>query len=465
MTDFLHNLILNTDSYKTSHFKQYPKDTEYVSSYIESRGGAYGSIIFFGLQAFIKEYLLKPITVKDIETAEEILNAHGLPFFREGWEYIIKQHQGFLPIKIEAVDEGLVVPVHNVLLQVRNTDPRCFWLTSYMETALLRAIWYPVTVASISWQAKQIIRWAMQSTGSNMDTLPFKLHDFGARGVSSQESAALGGMAHLVNFAGTDTIAAVLAAKHYYNADMAGFSIPAMEHATVTSWGKDDEIQSFANMIDQFGEKGGILACVSDSYNIFYAVEHIWCGALLDKVKQSGSTVVIRPDSGDPEAVILRCLSILEEKLEKEIITNEQGYKVLPSYFRLIQGDGVNLEAIKSILSTMKHHGWAADNIGFGMGASLLQKVNRDIFKFAMKCSAIYRNGTWSDVYKDPITDRGKTSKKGVLALIKDQNNNFKTIQEDTLGQQENYLKPIYENGKLLKEVDFDTIKARSSVI
>ncbi len=463
MTDFLHNLILNTDSYKTSHFKQYPKGTEYVSSYVESRGGAYGSIVFFGLQAFIKEYLLKPITIKDVEVAEEILNAHGLPFFREGWEYIIKQHQGFLPIKIEAVDEGLIVPVHNVLLQVRNTDPKCFWLTSYMETALLRAIWYPVTVASISWQAKQIIHWAMQATGSDMNTLAFKLHDFGARGVSSQESAALGGMAHLINFAGTDTIASILAARHYYNADMAGFSIPAMEHATVTSWGKDGEEQSFANMLDNFGGEGRILACVSDSYNIFHAVEHIWCGTLLDKVKQSGATVVIRPDSGDPEAVILRCLSILEEKLGEEIITNDQGYKILPSYFRLIQGDGVNLEAIKSILSTMKHHGWAADNIAFGMGASLLQKVNRDTFKFAMKCSAIYRRGAWHDVYKDPITDRGKTSKKGVLALIKDQNNNFKTVQEDTLDQQENYLKPIFENGKLLKEVDFDTIKARSS--
>ncbi len=400
--------------------------------------------------------------MKDINDAEAIIQAHGMPFFREGWEYILQKHDGFLPLKIEAVDEGLSVPVHNVLLQVMNTDPKCYWLTSYIETALLRAIWYPTTVASISWQAKQIIHWAMETTGSDMASLPFKLHDFGARGVSSFESAALGGMAHLINFAGTDTLISVQAAQKYYHAQMAGFSIPAMEHATVTSWGKEGEIESFRNMLHAFGGEGKIIACVSDSYNIFYAVEHIWCGALLEEVKQSGSTVVIRPDSGDPEAVILRCLNILEDNLSEEIIINDKGYKLLPPYFRLIQGDGVGLESIKSILSAMKLHGWAADNIAFGMGASLLQKVNRDNFKFAMKCSAIYRDGAWFDVYKDPITDQGKTSKKGRLALIKEQGDSYKTILQSALGNRKNYLQPIYEDGKLLKEIEFETIRANS---
>ncbi len=453
------NLILNTDSYKTSHFKQYPPQTQYVSSYVESRGGPYGSVIFFGLQAFIKQYLLKAISQKDIDEAEGIITAHGLPFYREGWEYILSEHKGYMPLKIEAVEEGRSVPVQNVLVQVMNTDPKCWWLTSYMETALLRAIWYPTTVASISWQVKQTIKWAMENTGSDMNNLPFKLHDFGARGVSSQESAALGGMAHLVNFSGTDTMAALLAAKTYYNAHMAGFSIPAMEHATVTSWGAEGEEASFSNMLKAYGGKGKILACVSDSYNIFHAVENLWCGSLLQDVKDSGATVVIRPDSGDPETVILRILDILAEKLEDDIKINEAGYRILPDYYRLIQGDGVNPESIKSILSTMRHHGWAADNIAFGMGSSLLQKVNRDHFKFAMKCSAIYQNNRWIDVYKNPITDPGKTSKKGRLALVQDNKGNYKTILESKVLKDENLLKPIYENGKLLKEISFEHIR------
>lgn len=462
--NLLSNIILNTDSYKVSHFKQYPQNTQYVSSYIESRGGTYGSVIFFGLQAFIKEYLLKPITADDIDAAEDILLSHGLPFNRAGWEYILTEHSGYLPLEIEAADEGCSIPVHNVLVQVVNTDPKCWWLTSYIETALLRAIWYPTTVASISWQVKQTIAWAMEATGSDINNLPFKLHDFGARGVSSLESAALGGMAHLINFMGTDTLAALLAARRYYNADMAGYSIPAMEHATVTSWGADGEIEAFANMLDNYGGKGKIMACVSDSYDIFNAVENIWCGVLLEKVKNSGATVVIRPDSGDPEAVILRCLDILGEQLKDEIIINDKGYRMLPDYFRLIQGDGVNPETIKSILSAMRHHGWAADNIAFGMGSALLQKVHRDSFKFAMKCSALKRDNKWIDVYKDPITDRGKTSKKGRLALIKDKAYNYKTIRIKTLeNKADNLLKPIYKDGKLLTETSFNEIRARAA--
>ncbi len=464
----LKNIILNTDSYKTSHFKQYPPKTKYVSSYIESRGGSYGSVVFFGLQAFIKEYLLTPISQDDILEAKEIFKNHGVPFHQEGWEYILHEHQGYLPIVIEAVAEGSVIPVHNVLLQVRNTDANCWWLTSYLETALLRAIWYPTTVASVSWQAKQNIAWAMKITGSNMETLPFKLHDFGARGVSSQESAALGGMAHLINFAGTDTVASLIAANKYYQAPMAGFSIPAMEHATVTSWGRHRELEAFDNMLNNYAFAGKVLACVSDSYDIFDATENIWCDSLLEKVKQSGATVVIRPDSGDPEAVILRMLNILEEKLQDDIIINNKGYKLLPSYYRIIQGDGVDNEAIKSILSALRLHGWAAENITFGMGASLLQKVNRDTFKFAMKCSAIKVDEDWFDVYKEPITDKGKTSKKGLLALLLDEKQRYKTVKITDSNKDEvaskNILRKVFENGKLLIDDSFEDIRDRASL-
>jgi len=199
------NLILNTDSYKASHFLQYPAGTQVVSSYIESRGGQFPQTLFFGLQAFIKEYLLKSVTTADIDEAEALFAAHGVPFFRQGWEQIVQQHGGFLPIEIQALPEGMIVPTGNALVQIRNTDPQAFWLTSYLETALLRAVWYPTTVATLSWQVKQSIRQALEATCDNpANELLFKLHDFGARGVSSHESAALGGMAHLVNFMGSD---------------------------------------------------------------------------------------------------------------------------------------------------------------------------------------------------------------------------------------------------------------------
>ncbi|HBF09437.1 MAG TPA: nicotinate phosphoribosyltransferase, partial [Gammaproteobacteria bacterium] len=226
------NIILNTDSYKASHYKQYPHGAEYISSYIESRGGIYSKTTFFGLQMFIKQYLTKPITLSDIDEAEIIFTAHGLPFNREGWVYILEEHNGLLPLEIEAVPEGTEIPIGNVLVQVINTDPKCAWLTSYIETALLRAIWYPTTVATVSKACKTIIQKYLTETADDLTGLAFKLHDFGARGASSEETVAIGGLAHLVNFMGTDSMSAIVAARRFYNADMAGFSIPAAEHST-----------------------------------------------------------------------------------------------------------------------------------------------------------------------------------------------------------------------------------------
>lgn len=455
------NLILNTDSYKASHFLQYPAGTQVVSSYIESRGGQFPQTLFFGLQAFIKEYLLKPVTTADIDEAEALFAAHGVPFFRQGWEQIVQQHGGFLPIEIEALPEGMIVPTGNALVQIRNTDPQAFWLTSYLETALLRAVWYPTTVATLSWQVKQTIRQALETTCDNpANELPFKLHDFGARGVSSHESAALGGMAHLVNFMGGDTVVALLAARKYYGADMAGFSIPAAEHSTITAWGREGEADAYANMLQQFGQAGKLLAVVSDSYDIYHAVSEIWGKQLRAQVESSGATVVIRPDSGVPEDIVPDVLQRLYAEFGGRV--NSKGYKVLSDCVRVIQGDGVDVDSIGVILQRIQQAGFSTENVAFGMGGGLLQKVNRDTLRFAMKASAMQINGAWRDVYKQPITDSGKNSKRGRLAVIRDAGV-IKTIREDALSWESNLLRPVFRNGELLVDDSFETVRARSN--
>ncbi len=455
------NLILNTDSYKASHFLQYPAGTQVVSSYIESRGGEFPQTLFFGLQAFIKEYLLKPVTTADIDEAEALFAAHGVPFFRQGWEQIVQQHDGFLPIEIQALPEGMVVPTSNALVQIRNTDPQAFWLTSYLETALLRAVWYPTTVATLSWQVKQSIRQALEATCDNPAAeLPFKLHDFGARGVSSHESAALGGMAHLVNFMGGDTVVALLAARKYYGADMAGFSIPAAEHSTITAWGREGEADAYANMLQQFGQAGKLLAVVSDSYDIYHAVSEIWGKQLRAQVENSGATVVIRPDSGVPEEIVPEVLERLYAEFGGRV--NSKGYKVLSDCVRVIQGDGVDVDSIGVILQRIQQAGFSTENVAFGMGGGLLQKVNRDTLRFAMKASAMQINGAWRDVYKQPITDAGKNSKRGRLAVIRDAGV-IKTIREDALSWESNLLRPVFRNGELLVDDSFETVRARSN--
>ena len=472
------NIILNTDSYKVSMFKQYPAGTTGVYSYIESRGGRYDRTVFFGLQAFIKEYLLSPITQSDIDIADEILTAHGEPFNREGWQYILDKHMGYLPVVIRAVPEGTVVPTRNVLATIENTDPQAFWLTTWLETALLRAIWYPTTVATQSYTIKQVILDYLERTG-DPSTIDFKLHDFGARGVSSLESAGIGGAAHLVNFMGTDTISGILFAREYYNAGIAGFSIPAAEHSTITSWGRDGEVNAYRNMVNQFAKPGAILAVVSDSYDIYNAAEKLWGEELRQQVIDSGATVVIRPDSGDPVEVNRNLIQILDRKFGSTV--NAKGFKVLNNV-RLIQGDGVNELTIRSILGAFMALGYSADNIAFGMGGALLQQVDRDTQKFAMKCSAMSRRvetglrqdgllgkEEWFDVQKDPITDPGKKSKAGRVTLWKSDGEWASAVDrphgwyDKAMGDFEEVLEEVYRDGKLVKEIDFATVRANSN--
>jgi len=460
------NIILEADSYKYSQFPQYPVGTEGVYSYVESRGGKWDQTVMFGLQIFLKEYLAKPITMQDIDEAEEIILTHGEPFNREGWEHILNEHGGRLPVEIKAVPEGTIVPTLNVLATIENTDPKCYWLTSFLETALLRAIWYGTTVATNSFESKKIIwDYLVKSGTADAETIAFKLHDFGMRGVSSRESAGIGDAAHLVNFMGTDTITGLLYARKYYCEEMAGFSIPAMEHSTVTSWGKEHEADSFRNMLNSYKMNGGtvgqspLIACVSDSFDIYNACSNIWGKQLKQEVLDSGSIVVIRPDSGDPASVVSECLSLLGKEFGYTI--NDKGFRLLNNV-RVIQGDGITNESINHILfNAVDLHRWSADNIAFGQGGALLQGVDRDTLKFAMKCSAIKINGKWEDVYKDPITDTGKRSKRGRLTLLADDDLGFKTVREDwTTVHDEMHV--VFRNGKLMNETTFDKVRERA---
>lgn len=454
------NLLLNTDSYKTSHYSMYPPGCEALSCYIESRGGDYDTILFFGLQAFLIEYLSNPITAADITEAESILSAHGVPFNKAGWEYILEKHQGYLPVEIEAVPEGTLIAPQQVLLQIHNTDPACYWLPTYLETALLRAIWYPTTVATVSWHCKQLLTQYLEETADNTDALPYQLHDFGARGVSSNESAGLGGLAHLVNFRGTDTLAAIVAGQRYYDEPMAGHSIPAAEHSTIISWGKTQEAAAYKHILNLYSGPDKIAAIVCDSYDIWHALNTIFGKTFHNIIKNNAGKIIFRPDSGQPEEMVVQVTEALMQAFGHRV--NSKGYKVLPDNIRVIQGDGVNNDSIRSCLQAMKEQQLSAENIAFGMGGRLLQRINRDTAKFAMKANAAKVNGNWSEVQKKPITDLNKTSKGGRLALIKDQQGVFQTIKLDELGTQTNQLRPIFKNGRLLIKENLNQIRDRT---
>lgn len=457
--DITDNLILLTDSYKVSHHRQYPPGTTVVHSYFESRGGRFPEVVFFGLQYYLDRYLSGAVVHSaDIDTAEAFFAAHFRRpdlFNRRGWEHIVRVHGGRLPVSIRAVPEGTVVPVRNVLLSIENTDPACFWLTNYLETLLVQ-IWYGCTVATLAREIKRLILGFLERTG-DPSSIDLKLHDFGFRGVSSVESAALGDAAHLVNFQGTDTLVGCRLAAEFYGADMAGFSIPAAEHSTITAWGREHERDAYRNMLEQFPT--GVVAVVSDSYDIHRACRDLWGGELRDQVLGRDGTLVIRPDSGDPARTVLDVMNILGERFGSS--TNAKGYRVLPPQVRVIQGDAVDYQQIDRVLTALAQDGWSADNVSFGMGGALLQRLHRDTQQFAFKCSAVVVDGVERDVYKTPVGDPSKASKPGRLSLVRGADG-YRTVRRGEAGP--DVMQEVFRDGEMLIRQRWEDIRSRAAL-
>jgi nicotinamide phosphoribosyltransferase len=455
------NRVMFADSYKYSHTGLYPKGTKYMFDYMEARGGEYPATIFFGLQYILKAYFTTPITIEEVIEAYEMAQAHGEPFDIKGWTYIVNDCNGFLPIKIRAVKEGTLVPVQNILMSVESTDENVYWIASWFETFVMK-IWYPITIATKSYYVKEMLKEFSEKSGSEF--VDFSYHNFGDRGSSSVESAAIGGMAHLTQFQGTDNFHALKFAKDYYGSENVGFSIPATEHSTVTSWGTIGEYDMIMNYIEKF--KGSpIIACVMDSYNIFNAVREITQGEFKQKIESGEYPIfVIRPDSGNPIEILNSVINIMEENsvayttLDKRDEDDEK-YKVWNKY-RIIWGDGITPETIRQMLMYINQRGYSSDCIAFGSGGDLMQNVNRDTCKFAIKCSSITIDNEPMDVFKDPITDKGKKSKKGVMSLYQNKDKFFTAprnrqwVDGDT-----DIMDVVFENGIMKREQTFEEIR------
>jgi nicotinamide phosphoribosyltransferase len=452
------NIIKLFDSYKVSHWKCYPKDIQKMYTYFESRGGEYPTTVFFGLQYYLKKYLEgTQVTQEKIDEAEEFWFNHlGRKdiFNRKGWEFIAKEYDGNLPIRVEAVPEGTEVPTLNCLMTIVNTDHQSSFLSNCLET-LISKLWYSTTIATRSYYIRKNLQKLIDKTG-DPSSIYFKCHDFGQRGTSSEETASIGGAAHLLSFMGTDTVNGIKMLQDYYQAGMCGFSIPATEHSVMCSFGRDNEIAACENFLNEFPT--GLIACVSDQYDVRNCVKNIWGGVLREKVLKRDGTLVIRPDSGDCMEIVPWILNSLWDSFGG--ITNDKGYKVLDSHVRAIQGDGMNPDSIQKLFEHVANLGWSTDNLVVGSGGGLLQNATRDLNKFAVKCSSVLRGDRWIDVYKEPITDSGKRSKSGRFQTVKFPDGRIETRDYTYAGAGGvNLLQPVFENGKILKTYTLEEVK------
>lgn len=484
------NLILLGDAYKYSHHKFYEPGTTKISSYLESRGGKFNEVVFFGLQIFLKEFLEGvAITQEELDEADYFLGSKEGVFGREDvfdkskFQYIIDVHGGRLPVRIKAVKEGTVVGVRNVLMTIENTDDNCAWLTNFLETLLLQ-VWYPITVATLSREVRKVVNKAfLDTTTHDINTINFLvnyvLNDFGFRGVSSVQSARNGGAAHLLNFDGSDNTIASKGITEFYNSlKVFGKSVPATEHSIMTIKGEEGELEMMERTLRMYPT--GIVACVSDSFNIFRACSEYWGEKLKDLIlsrpSEPGNQLVIRPDSGHVINTLKEVFRILFDKFGYE--TNSKGFKVLPPQVRVIQGDGVNLNSIVEIYDMFREEKISAENLVLGMGGKLLQAdINRDTQNFATKASFAIVDGVMRNVVKSPteMDENGnigrsfKASKKGNLKLVKDdyQGGFFKTMTSEDEGFEEEIdeLVLVFENGKLYNEVNFEDVQERARLL
>lgn len=467
------NILLLADAYKYSHHKLYMPGVSRIYSYLQSRGGQFDETIFFGLQYYLKHYLEGQVITKEkIDEAEDVLRqvfGRDDVFGRANFEYILEKHGGRLPVRIKAVPEGTVVPVDNVLMSIENTDPKCYWLTNFLETLLMQ-VWYPSTVATLSREIRKVITAYYKDTASaaSFAGIDFVLNDFGFRGVSSVESAGLGGAAHLLNFSGSDNIAASMLAKRYYDAEkIYGLSVPATEHSVCTLLGEEGELEVFRHVLNTFPT--GTVSCVSDSYDILRACTEYWGTELKQQILSRNGVLVIRPDSGDPVFTLLKVFAILMNKFGYSI--NEKGFKVLPPQVRVLQGDNININTIRAIYGALKVNGISAENLVLGMGGALLQKPDRDVQRFAFKCSYAVINGVGHDVRKSPLeidelgrlVESFKKSKAGELKLILD-NTGYHTVRKEQEPDQQDQMVTVFENGQLLNTVDYNTVRERASI-
>jgi len=456
-------IIRKTDSYKPSHWNQFPPDATHVEAFWEPRGGEFPVFTFFGLQYIIQRHLqgnvLEPDEIEDTRERFEQHFGRDDVFNEAGWSRMFQRYHGWLPIEICAVPEGTRLPVSNAAFTVRNTDPEFPWLPGHLET-LLSHVWYPSTVATQSRMMRDTLLEFLELSGDPAG-IDFKLHDFGYRGCTCDEQAGIGSAAHLLNFKGTDTLPGIdFLYDHYGARTMPGFSIPAGEHSVYTAWGREHEVDAYANALRQY--PSGLIACVSDAYDIYNACENIWGGTLKDAVLARDGVLVIRPDSGDPLVTLPRILTILADRFGCTVNAKGAGYRVLHPKVRLIQGDGIDRHSLRAILRALTDAGWSADNIAFGSGGGLLQNVNRDTMKCKIAASAICRGGIWQDIQKDPVTDPGKRSKAGRLQLVND-GSGYRTVKiGETLLP--NLMVPVFRDGRLLSTQAFEEIRERASL-
>lgn len=474
------------DFYKADHRRQYPAGiTQVYSNFTprQSRVPGIEKVVPFGLQGFVRTWLqghwFTSFFAIPVEEAVRVYKrrldlALGIDAVPVSHIYDLHTMRR-LPLLIKAVPEGLRIPMQCPMLTIRNTDSRFAWLTNFVETQLSAELWGPCTSATIAFQYRLEFERAARRTGADRSFIPWQGHDFSMRGMWGVDAAQRSGAAHLLSFTGTDTVPALDYLEAHYGADAAhevlGGSVPATEHAVMCADTPENELETFRRLLRLYPKN--VLSIVSDSWD-FWRVVTEYLPLLEKEIMERDGKLVIRPDSGDPVAVLCgvpswRAESPAERAGLVETLwelfggyTNEMGYKVLDSHIGVIYGDSITLDRQREILKRLGDKGFASSNVVLGIGSYTYQHVTRDTFGWAMKATHCVVNGEPRDIYKAPRTDPGKNSARGLIRVDFDSKGLVRMY--DGVSEEEEsggLLEPVFEDGELVRFQTLRDIRAR----
>lgn len=479
------NPMLLIDGYKADHRRQYPEGTEYIYSNFtprQSRLEGIDEVLFFGLQYFIKEYLInrweKGFFKRDkeevlVEYERRMNNYLGKGSISVG--HIGELHDlGYLPIHIKALPEGSLAPIGVPVVTIINTHPNFFWITNYLETLMSNILWKPITSATMAFQYRKKFEEFAEKTGYDKNFIQWQGHDFSFRGMSGNEDSLISGAAHLLSFTGTDTIPAIDFLEKYYLAnsskELIGGSVPATEHSVMSMGGKEDELETFKRLITEL-YPNGIVSIVSDTWD-FWKVMTEYLPSLKSEILSRDGRVVIRPDSGDPVKIICGDSEnnfMPAKKGAYEILweifggrVNEKGYKELSGKVGIIYGDSINLARQHEILKNLESKGFSASNLVLGIGSFTYQYTTRDTFGFAMKATWGQVNGQPKDIFKNPKTDSGfKKSAKGLLQVYDDYGTLKLRLGVAKEDENRGLLETVFKDSQLVRDMSLSQIRNR----
>ncbi len=479
------NPLLLTDGYKVDHRRQYPKQTSLVYSNWtprKSRIEGIEEVVFFGLQYFIKKYIIQEFKENffgksKIEVCKKYTRRinNYLGENQVGIKHIEDLHDlGYIPMVFKALPEGVSVPIRVPMFTMYNSLPEFFWLTNYFETILSTTIWLPCNSATLAKEYRKILdRYALE-TSSVPEFVDWQAHDFSMRGMAGLEAATISSAGHLLSFLGTDTIPTIDFLEMYYQAnsdkEMVGGSVAATEHSVMSMGTNLGEQETFKRLITKV-YPNGIVSIVSDTWDLWKVLTK-YLPNLKKEILARNGKVVIRPDSGDPVAIICgnpKGKSMEEKKGVIELLwevfggkINKKGYKELDDHIGAIYGDSITIDRTKEICRRLKENGFASTNIVLGIGSFTYQYNTRDTFGFAMKATYGEVNGKGREIYKNPITDDGtKKSAKGLIKITKEKGK-YKMIDQVTWQEEKTgELKEVFRDGKLLIDEKLSNLRKR----